>query len=436
MKKWLARLVVLVIAGQLCICLLAMISSTPTDASPFPQDHITNATPPSADCVTILVDAEEFWPMLKADIQSATDYVYVQSMSFEADHAGLCLANALRAHAGVDRRIIADEYSLFYSSDKFSLSPANWSNDELKSEIAATKQLVRQLRKEGVQFKWVKPVAGSFINFPARNHKKLVVIDDRISYLGGINFCDHNFEWHDMMIRIEHQGIAKMQKVDFLGTWLGQDFAGKVNFGTFQFYFFDGVNNATTFSDIVALLNQAEESIYIESAYLSFPFFDLLRQAKQRGVDVTVISPQQNNKRVMEDYIAWECARSGLELQLYQGKMNHLRALLVDGNVLIAGSGNFDYLNYTLQIENSVMISDATVIAKFKEQVLLPDLRAVAVNVSSISTSVGSTSSVAVSWDSGPLISMSSKSPKVPFVPLDVTWKRSLTVWPANAARL
>ena len=78
-------------------------------------------------------------------------------------------------------------------------------NPDLWRERRETLRLARALSEDGVTVHWTNPVGFCFLEFVSRNHKKSVVIDDRIVYLGGINVCDHNFAWHDVMLRIEDE---------------------------------------------------------------------------------------------------------------------------------------------------------------------------------------------------------------------------------------
>ncbi len=324
--------------------------------------------------IEILVDSEEFWNRLEADIASAEEYVHIQTMSFEGDRVGHLLSAALMACDATDRRMLVDSYSQRMISDRFLLSPLNWFDCALWKEVFNTWRLVDRLRSGGVAVKWTNPMDPLLVRFPARNHKKIVLVDDRIVYLGGINFCEHNFQWHDMMLRIEHPDIARFLRNDFMATWDGQDVCATGDFGTMKLYLFDGRCNGSLLAAIFDLIAGATEEIYVVSPYVSFPFFDKLRQAEQNGAVVTLITPEKNNKGIIRDYILWEAQRSGFDLRLYQGGMSHLKAVLIDDSILIMGSSNLDYFSSTLQQEIIAIITDQAVIAAFKARVIVPDL--------------------------------------------------------------
>ena len=137
----------------------------------------------------------------------------------------------------------------------------------------------------------------------------------------------------------------------------------------------DGRSNRSVFGRVLHLIDDARGSIYIASPYISFPFYDHLKDASRRGVAVTIVTPQTNNWRYFTDYARWESARCGINLRLYKKGMSHLKAMLVDDQFLVVGSSNFDFLSYRIYEEIVGVITDPDVIANFREQVMVEDLR-------------------------------------------------------------
>lgn len=323
----------------------------------------------------ILVGSEEFFGRLKEDVRSARRSVYVQAMSFEADEAGLTLCEELRRSPAPDIRVLVDEYVRVMVSDTWTFGPGAVFDRPLRREVRETRELFAQLNADGIQVKMTNPLGVMFTRLLARNHKKLVVIDDDIAYVGGINFSDHNFEWHDMMLRIEEPDIAGYLKGDFLSTWSGVDRREHRSFPGFDFHQLDGRANEESFEPILRFLGEARDSIVIESPYLSFPFYQSLREAVGRGVEVRLILPEKNNKAVMQSYNLWEARRSGIEVRLLKERMTHLKAVLIDGETLIVGSSNFDFVSYRVLQELVVIVHDPTTIAVFNDRILRPDWR-------------------------------------------------------------
>jgi cardiolipin synthase len=325
--------------------------------------------------IDLLVDFDAFWNALACDLHAAEEYAYVQTFSFEGDRIGRLLADALIQSTARDKRILADSFSKVVLSDKLLYSPGNWFNAELSSEVKATRSLHEVLRANGVAIKHCNPLGPSPRRLLTRNHKKLVVIDDRVAYIGGINFSEHNAAWHDMMLRIEDESIAKFLCADFKSCWEVKSTARSKDFPGINLHSLNGRSNRSVFDQVISLIEGAQDSIFIASPYISFPFYDCLKDASRRGVFITMLTPRTNNWRYFTDYARWESARCGINLRLYANGMSHLKAMLVDDRYLIAGSSNFDFLSYRVYEEIVAIISEPNLIAAFREQVMIPDLR-------------------------------------------------------------
>ncbi|MCU1267126.1 MAG: hypothetical protein JWM21_3444 [Acidobacteria bacterium] len=323
----------------------------------------------------ILVDFDAFWTSLARDIGEAQQQVLVQTFSFEGDRIGRLLADAMIGSRAPDKRILADSFSRVVLSDKCLLAPAHWFDQQIAAEVSATIELHTELCSSGVQIKHCNPFGLSPRRLLGRNHKKLIVLDDRIAYIGGINFSEHNASWHDMMLRIEDADAAEFFRQDFVRCWDGQSQANSKRCDGADFHALDGRSNRTVFRKVLDLIGAARTSIFIASPYISFPFYDHLRDAGRRGVAVTMLTPQTNNWRYFTDYAKWESARCGIKLRLYKKGMSHLKAMLVDDQFLVVGSSNFDFLSYRVYEEIVAVITEPNVIASFREQVMLPDLR-------------------------------------------------------------
>lgn len=322
----------------------------------------------------LLIDSGPFWERLKSDIASARKRVYIQTLSFEADRAGLQLAEAMAASPAVDKRIIIDTYTQYVISDKFLFSPKNLTDRELRQEARETKRIIIELPSRGVLTRFVNPAGFMMSKFARRNHKKIIVIDDTISYIGGINFSDHNFRWHDLMLRIEDSRVADYLSGDFAVSWEGRHFGGECRIGPLQLISLDGANNDAGFAVLFDLIKRAQKKIFVQSPYLSYPFTDHLRDAAKRGVQVTIISPQQNNKPMLQQCITWESRRSGFDLRLLPDRMTHLKAMLIDDSHLVLGSSNFDFFSYRFEQETMAITTDAALILDFITRIVEPDL--------------------------------------------------------------
>jgi cardiolipin synthase len=325
---------------------------------------------------TLLVGSDRFWDALERDIAAASDSVLVQTLSFEGDATGQALSTAIRASGALDCRIIVDCFTKHFISDRSVHSRKNKRDPEHRQEVLATETMIEENREHGVEVRFVNPFGFLFRKIPNRNHKKMILVDNRITYIGGINFSDHNFQWHDMMLRIEDPAVARFMRADFETTWKGEDRFSSANFDGLDIHLVDGRSNEATFAKLFDLIESAQDSVFIESPYLSFPFYKHLRGAVNRGVNVTVLTPDLNNRKSVQRYTEWEAARSGIDLRFYLPEMTHLKAMLVDETTLVLGSSNFDYLSYRTQQEVIAIVRRPDLVDDFIAQVRDPDLAA------------------------------------------------------------
>ena len=324
--------------------------------------------------IELLVNFDEFWSRLRADMAAARESVLIQTFALEGDSVGLDLSAALKSSPASEKKILADSFTRVVLNDRFKYSPANLLDAELRQEARATKLMIQDLRAAGVHIQFTNAYGITPRRLLSRNHKKLIVIDDRAAYIGGINFSEHNAAWHDMMIRIDDPAAVQFLKDDFAHTWRGVDRIASGSFPDLELVTLDGRANRPAFQQVLDLIDAAGDTVFVESPYITFPFYDRLREASRRGVDVKIVTPQANNWSYFANYARLESAHSGIDLRLYQSGMTHLKAMLIDNRYLVAGSSNFDYLSYRLYQETIAIITDRRVISEFSERVMLPDL--------------------------------------------------------------
>ena len=321
----------------------------------------------------LLVDASEFWDAVAQDISQARDRVLVQALTFEGDSVGARLTQALCASRARDRRLVVDCFSKHVVSDRWLRAPWNLGDSALRAERRRTDFLCGELRKSGAAVRFVNPFGAFLRHLPARNHKKLVVIDDRVAYVGGINFSEHNFEWHDLMIRMERNDAADFLAEDFDATWQGRNLARVGEFGDLRLYALDGRSNERAFGVVLTLIEQAQRSLFVESPYFMEPFRTALSRAARRGVEVVLVTPERNNWALLGSALNWRAGGDTVDTRFYAGRMTHLKAILVDGETLVLGSANFDLLSYHFQQEYFAIFRDPELVADFARRVAAPD---------------------------------------------------------------
>jgi cardiolipin synthase len=347
----------------------------PVSSGSFTEDQeIASASPadqkPSAAACEVLIGASRFWERAAADIASARRRVLVQAMTFEGDTTGQAVAAALQKSQARERKVLVDDYSRVVVSDRFVLSPHYLASASFRAEVRATGDMFRALAAGGVGVRRTNPVAGKVYRYGLRNHKKLIVADE-VAYIGGVNFSDHNFAWHDLMLRIEGAGPADFLADDFGATWESRAAFAEARFGPVGLYALDGRHNAAGFADLFEAIARAERRIDVVSPYLSFPFAEALGAAGRRGVVVEVLAPSANNKPMVRHYLLDAARRLGFALRLVPG-MFHLKAMLIDGRLLVLGSSNFDFPSYYSMEEFLALIEEPGVIDTFRDTVLRP----------------------------------------------------------------
>lgn len=318
----------------------------------------------------LLVGSGPFWERASADIAAARSRVFIQAMTFEADGAGSAVAAAVEASRAVDRRVLVDDYSRHVINDRFLVLPQNRLEPGLHVEARATRAMFAGLVSNGIGVRVTNPIRGNVARYGIRNHKKLIVADD-VAYIGGFNFSDHNFAWHDLMLRIEDPQAAAFLASDFEATWNGPIVARQAAIGGLRLYALGGRDNAASFADLFAAIAGARERIELVSAYPTFPFLEALGEAVARGISVEIFTPLPNNKPMVRDYLVDRAPRLGITLRLLP-EMTHLKGMLIDGRTLALGSTNFDFASFHGAEEYLAILDDPGLIEAFRREVLAP----------------------------------------------------------------
>jgi cardiolipin synthase len=120
-------------------------------------------------------------------------------MTYEGDATGQKFSEILlnKAAAGMDVRLMVDSYTDAILSDTYPMAVHMWR--EIRAERAKTRALFARMVAAGIQIQRTAPFGLLWMYGFFRDHKKMIILDNRIAYIGGINISDHNFIWHDYM---------------------------------------------------------------------------------------------------------------------------------------------------------------------------------------------------------------------------------------------
>lgn len=322
-----------------------------------------------------------------------------------------CLYNNVKIFNFGMEKITALKEDLLNAKSTINMEYYIFANDHVGREIM---EILIQKAKEGVKVKLLYDSVGSkktrksFFNrlkkaggqvadfFPPflhirminlklnyRNHRKIVVIDGKIAYTGGINIRDDHMgackrlrPWRDTHIRIEGSGAFPLQNL-FLNDWR---YAFKEDEKADD-YIKEGYFNAPTKKGSVAmqvlssgpdsqspqikeafikLITNAKKRVYIQTPYFvpDDAFYSAIRIAVQSGVDVRIMLPKKPDKKVV--YLptlsyAKEMADMGIKIYLYHGFL-HSKTMIIDDNKLSIGTCNMDNRSFSLNFEDTVLI--------------------------------------------------------------------------------
>jgi len=321
----------------------------------------------------LLVGAPEFCAAMARDLATARRRVAVQAMTFEGDAAGLEVAGMVGRSPAADRRVLVDAFTYHVLSDRFRWWPTNLASPSLWREWRATRRMLSGLVRAGAHVRFHNDAGLGFHRFSARNHKKLVAVDGRVAYLGGINFSDHNFAWHDLMVRIDDARAVQFLEADFDACWAGRASTCRLDLPDLTIHALDGRSNEAAFEEVLDLVAQAREEVFLECPYVTDPFSRELLRASRRGVRVTVLTPESHNFPLVREALGHAATGSLLDLRLLPGPMTHMKALFVDRRVLVVGSANFDVWSYRSQAEYVALIREPGLLAEFERRVCVPD---------------------------------------------------------------
>ncbi len=319
----------------------------------------------------VLLGAQSFMEDFNEKAQEAKNSIYVQAMTFEGDAAGEQLIDIMLRAPAKDKKLLVDNYSNAVINDSFIISPKYLRDKAFREEITNTKAIIKKARENGIEVTFTNPLGFLGHRYPLRNHKKMVVIDEKISYLGGINFSDHNFEWHDMMIALEDESIGGAIANDFKMTWQGKNQSASANVGDSTIYFFNGVKSTDLYNKLFRVIKSAKRTVEVISPYVSNPLLNVLKGASNNGVKVSIISPEKNNKGIFKNILLSELEKGYFKMYEYPG-MSHLKAILIDGEILLFGSSNYDIVSYYWEQEIVLESHDQELIVRFSNEVLNP----------------------------------------------------------------
>ena len=320
----------------------------------------------------LMADASETRRRMIADFDAATDHIHVLYYIWLVDGMGIDTAQALirATKRGVTCRAMVDG---------------------LGSRQMVGSKIWQEMIDAGVQVSVALPIKNIFkvlffSRIDLRNHRKITVIDGKIGYSGSRNCADPEFRvkpkyapWVDIMLRIEGPVVAQNQML-FASDWLIEnpntplesfyyDSTPKPNGFPAQ-VFSDGPTqrHGTTPQFLGALISQAQHKLIISTPYFvpDYSLVSILCAAAYRGVEVTMIFPQNNDSFIVaatSHSYYWQLLEAGIKIYEYKPGLLHAKTLTVDGEISLIGSTNLDLRSFDLNYENNIVFSDTALTA-------------------------------------------------------------------------
>ncbi len=321
--------------------------------------------------VILLIDGAQAFPSMIEAIEGASKTILMDSYIFNDDSVGKMFASALgeRAKAGVAVYLIIDGFGTINV-------PASFFDD---------------LRDWGVKVLEYRPVAPwrKGWGILRRNHRKLLVVDGRIGFLGGINIGDEWLPvdrkgqgWHDIHVRVSGPRVRDLSKLS-MATW-------RVHGGVIldpRLFLCDVEPAGLTRIGIVGsrerkkrkmirrsylhAIRNAREYIYIANAYFipGLGFRRALRNAVKRGVDVRVMVPAHGDilpVQLAGQVLFGRLMRRGIKLFLWRETVLHAKIAVIDDVWATVGSFNIDRRSWSMNLEVNATIVDRAFAMKLK----------------------------------------------------------------------
>jgi cardiolipin synthase len=313
------------------------------------------------------------FPEMLAAIASAEQQVLLEMYWFASDSIGRKFAAALSAAAqrGLEVRVIFDAVG----------------------SVGASDDMFEELERNGVEVIEFNPIAPWKRRFrlsklTRRDHRKILIIDGRIGFTGGINIADYwlprddgGAGWRDDMVRIDGPAVAglcdcfarawarlrgsKLQLTGFARQPLSLASEGQSRGQAVRVL---GQHFLRTQRQIsrayLHYLRRAEHSIFIANSYF-VPDGRVLRalsNAARRGVDVRIIVPGQSDVDIVRhaSRAVWaRLLRAGVRIFEWDESVLHAKSAVVDGIWSTTGTFNFDYLSLRVNLEVNISVLDA-----------------------------------------------------------------------------
>lgn len=355
----------------------------PAAAGDQQLDRLLRSVPgPGMTChneVTVLTNAEEAYKAILEAIGMAEDHIHLDYYTIRNDGIGRRFKEALiaKARQGIEVRVIYDGIGSYELDEAY----------------------LGELRAAGVETKCFLPALIAFLDkrINYRNHRKIVVVDGKVGFLGGINIGDEYLGgnpklgfWRDTHLRISGEAVLSLQGT-FLKDW---EYVSGIRIKDERYFppqssesgqrvqIVSGGPDAEEDSILAvtfAAIGGAKERIYIATPYFipNAGIIQALKVAALSGVDVRIILPGIPDTRIVywaSLSYAKELLGAGVKFYQYQKGFMHAKVILVDDRLASVGTANMDLRSFYKNFELNAIIFDRSTVHRL-ERDFLQDLK-------------------------------------------------------------
>jgi len=336
--------------------------------------------------IEVYTDGYAFFPALLQAMAAANDHIHIDMYIFSDDALGNLVADVLidKVRAGVEVKLIYDDVGCWNVSHRF----------------------FERMREEGIEVAPFLPVRfpsfTSKVNY--RNHRKLIVIDGRTAFIGGMNIALRYVKgtgtqpWRDTMLKVRGSGVYSLQRA-FLVDWY---FVDRTLISNRKYYppmtavqpqiandcILQTITSGpvTPYPEImqglVRMILAARKYIFIETPYFlpTDPVMFALKTAALGGVDVRILVPLRSDAKFVEwasrSYLR-EMAAVGVRVSLYHAGFLHSKIVVADDSICTCGSTNIDFRSFENNFEANVFVYDSQVAQRLRDVYLADERQSV-----------------------------------------------------------
>ncbi|MHC0036689.1 cardiolipin synthase [Pseudoneobacillus sp. C159] len=304
-----------------------------------------------------LTNGSETYRHILKEMKKATHHIHLEYYIVRDDALGQEIKSLLiqKAREGVKIRFLYD-------------AVGSWK---------LSKDYINELNSEGVSMIPFGPVKLPFLNnkFNFRNHRKIIVIDGAVGFVGGLNIGDEYLGrskqfgfWRDTHLMLRGEAVRSLQLI-FLQDWyymtnhsfLTAEYLSPVLeeniHGGVQLIAGGPDNEYSVIKNIFfSMITSAEKSVWIASPYFipDDDIFSAIKVAALSGIDIRILVPKRPDKRIVfhasRSYFP-ELMEAGVKIYEYERGFMHSKIVLVDGEIASIGTSNMDMRSFHLNFE-------------------------------------------------------------------------------------